>query len=163
MATSKILAPLCLMVLVFGLCLSTVKSQSYDVCAGVERPDPETIPCTINCILPDPVCGTDGVTYTCGCLDAFCHGVDVVKKGDPMATSKILAPLCLMVLVFGLCLSTVKSQSYGVCEGFDPEAPRCAVRCSVPDYVCGTDGVTYTCGCKDAFCNGVDVVKKGKC
>ncbi|KAJ6400838.1 hypothetical protein OIU84_016294 [Salix udensis] len=48
---------------------------------GVERPDPETIPCTINCILPDFVCGTDGVTYTCGCLDAFCHGVDVVKKG----------------------------------------------------------------------------------
>ncbi|KAJ6972666.1 hypothetical protein NC653_033080 [Populus alba x Populus x berolinensis] len=82
---------------------------------------------------------------------------------SPMATSKILAPLCLMVLVFGLCLSMVKSQSYGVCEGFDPEAPRCAVRCSVPDYVCGTDGVTYTCGCKDAFCNGVDVVKKGKC
>ncbi|KAG6748302.1 hypothetical protein POTOM_048219 [Populus tomentosa] len=81
----------------------------------------------------------------------------------PMATSKILAPLCLMVLVFGLCLSMVKSQSYGVCEGFDPEAPRCAVRCGVPDYVCGTDGVTYTCGCKDAFCNGVDVVKKGKC
>ncbi|KAI5564929.1 hypothetical protein POPTR_014G108800v4 [Populus trichocarpa] len=80
-----------------------------------------------------------------------------------MATSKILAPLCLMVLVFGLCLSMVESQSYGVCEGFDPEAPRCAVRCSVPDYVCGTDGVTYTCGCKDAFCNGVDVVKKGKC
>ncbi|KAJ6328907.1 hypothetical protein OIU76_005589 [Salix suchowensis] len=82
MATSKILAPLCLMVLVFGLCLSTVKSHSYDVCAGVERPDPETIPCTINCILPDFVCGTDGVTYTCGCLDAFCHGVDVVKKGE---------------------------------------------------------------------------------
>ncbi|KAB5527278.1 hypothetical protein DKX38_021125 [Salix brachista] len=81
MAASKILAPLCLMVLVFGLCLSTVKSHSYDVCAGVERPDPETIPCTINCILPDFVCGTDGVTYTCGCLDAFCHGVDVVKKG----------------------------------------------------------------------------------
>ncbi|KAJ6873143.1 hypothetical protein NC651_032110 [Populus alba x Populus x berolinensis] len=48
-------------------------------------------------------------------------------------------------------------------NGFDPEAPRCAVRCGVPDYVCGTDGVTYTCGCKDAFCNGVDVVKKGKC
>ncbi|KAJ6400836.1 hypothetical protein OIU85_011301 [Salix viminalis] len=81
-----------------------------------------------------------------------------------MATSKILAPLCLiMVLVFGLCLSTVKSQSYGVCEGFDPEAPRCAVKCIVRDYVCGTDGVTYACGCKDAFCNGVDVVKKGKC
>ncbi|KAG5231565.1 hypothetical protein IMY05_014G0085900 [Salix suchowensis] len=79
MATSKIVAPLCLMVLVFSLCSSMVRSQ--DVCAGVERPDPETIPCTINCILPDFVCGTDGVTYTCGCDDAFCHGVDVVKKG----------------------------------------------------------------------------------
>ncbi|KAJ6873145.1 hypothetical protein NC651_032112 [Populus alba x Populus x berolinensis] len=80
MAASKIVAPLCLMVLVFGLCLP--KAQSQDVCAGVERPDPETIPCTINCFVPDPVCGTDGVTYTCGCLDAFCHGVDVVKEGE---------------------------------------------------------------------------------
>ncbi|KAH8488927.1 hypothetical protein Peur_059446 [Populus x canadensis] len=80
MATSKIVAPLCLMVLVFGLCLP--KAQSQDVCAGVERPDPETIPCTINCFVPDPVCGTDGVTYSCGCLDAFCHGVDVVKEGE---------------------------------------------------------------------------------
>ena len=82
MATSKILAPLCLMVLVFCLSLSMVKSQSDGVCAGVERPDPETIPCTINCIVADLVCGTDGVTYDCGCDDAFCHGVDVVKKGE---------------------------------------------------------------------------------
>ncbi|KAG6748303.1 hypothetical protein POTOM_048220 [Populus tomentosa] len=82
MATSKIVAPLCLMVLVFCLSLSVVKSQSDGVCAGVERPDPETIPCTINCIVADPVCGTDGVTYDCGCDDAFCNGVDVVKKGE---------------------------------------------------------------------------------
>ncbi|KAJ6873144.1 hypothetical protein NC651_032111 [Populus alba x Populus x berolinensis] len=82
MATSKILAPLCLIFLVFCLSLSMVKSQSDGVCAGVERPDPETIPCTINCLVADPVCGTDGVTYDCGCDDAFCNGVDVVKKGE---------------------------------------------------------------------------------
>ncbi|KAL9348081.1 hypothetical protein Peur_059447 [Populus x canadensis] len=82
MATSKIVAPLCLMVLVFCLSLSMVKSQSYGVCTGAARPDPETIPCTINCLVADPVCGTDGVTYTCGCYDAFCHGVEVVKKGE---------------------------------------------------------------------------------
>ncbi|KAJ4847741.1 hypothetical protein Tsubulata_006917 [Turnera subulata] len=84
MAKKNIMASLFAIALVFGLCLTAAKSQGYeDVCAGVERPPPEEIPCTINCLVADPVCGSDGVTYTCGCIDAFCHGVDrVVKKGE---------------------------------------------------------------------------------
>ncbi|KAK8944637.1 hypothetical protein KSP39_PZI008269 [Platanthera zijinensis] len=37
--------------------------------------------CPINCFRPDPVCGSDGVTYSCGCPDAACAGVRVVKIG----------------------------------------------------------------------------------
>ncbi|KAJ6300178.1 hypothetical protein OIU76_021052 [Salix suchowensis] len=90
MATSKIVAPLCLMVLVFSLCSSMVRSQ--DVCAGVERPDPETIPCTINCILPDFVCGTDGVTYTCGCDDASAMALMSSRKGSARPRHLNLCP-----------------------------------------------------------------------
>ncbi|KAJ4847740.1 hypothetical protein Tsubulata_006916 [Turnera subulata] len=83
MATSKnMVAPLCLlMVLVFGL-MAQSDGQQDDVCAGVPRPPPESIPCAFNCLIPRPVCGADGVTYTCGCEDAFCRGVfDIVKEG----------------------------------------------------------------------------------
>ncbi|CAN1157010.1 hypothetical protein LINPERHAP2_LOCUS21286 [Linum perenne] len=37
--------------------------------------------CTINCFRYDPVCGANGVTYGCGCPDAACAGVRVVKLG----------------------------------------------------------------------------------
>lgn len=38
--------------------------------------------CNINCLVPDPVCGANGVTYTCGCVEADCNGVRVVKLGE---------------------------------------------------------------------------------
>ncbi|KAK8945964.1 hypothetical protein KSP40_PGU008102 [Platanthera guangdongensis] len=37
--------------------------------------------CPVNCFRPDPVCGQNGVTYWCGCPDAACAGVRVVKIG----------------------------------------------------------------------------------
>ncbi|KAL1822480.1 hypothetical protein ACET3Z_009258 [Daucus carota] len=37
--------------------------------------------CPISCFRPDPVCGTDGVTYWCGCGDAHCAGTRVAKLG----------------------------------------------------------------------------------
>ncbi|KAJ4905212.1 hypothetical protein Rs2_19163 [Raphanus sativus] len=74
-----------------------------DVCSGVSDPGG----CPINCFRADPVCGANGVsagfdpwqhgqmpwvikviktalngvTYSCGCPDAACHGVRVVKRG----------------------------------------------------------------------------------
>ncbi|CAA7394903.1 unnamed protein product [Spirodela intermedia] len=38
--------------------------------------------CNINCLVPDPVCGANGVTYICGCVEADCNGVRVVKLGE---------------------------------------------------------------------------------
>jgi coxsackievirus/adenovirus receptor len=38
--------------------------------------------CEIDCFRYDPVCGTDGVTYACGELDAWCHGVEVAYDGE---------------------------------------------------------------------------------
>ncbi len=38
--------------------------------------------CSIQCLVYDPVCGVDGVTYGCGIQDAACHGVEVDYKGE---------------------------------------------------------------------------------
>ncbi|KAI3838715.1 hypothetical protein MKX03_035554 [Papaver bracteatum] len=37
--------------------------------------------CPVNCFRTDPVCGVDGVTYWCGCADAYCAGTQVAKLG----------------------------------------------------------------------------------
>ncbi|KAH7387838.1 hypothetical protein KP509_16G044500 [Ceratopteris richardii] len=39
----------------------------------------------------------------------------------------------------------------------------CPVTCFRPDPVCGEDGVTYWCGCKEAKCAGVAVSHVGFC
>jgi len=33
--------------------------------------------CSIQCLVYDPVCGEDGITYACGVEDAACHGVEI--------------------------------------------------------------------------------------
>ncbi|AFS80708.1 hypothetical protein NKOR_04090 [Candidatus Nitrosopumilus koreensis AR1] len=42
-------------------------------------PEPE---CSIQCLVYDPVCGVDGITYACGIEDAACHGVKVKHDGE---------------------------------------------------------------------------------
>ncbi|PKA61638.1 hypothetical protein AXF42_Ash018619 [Apostasia shenzhenica] len=37
--------------------------------------------CPVNCFRPNPVCGENGMTYWCGCLEAACAGVRVAKTG----------------------------------------------------------------------------------
>ncbi|KAH0690049.1 hypothetical protein AABB24_005832 [Solanum stoloniferum] len=51
---------------------------NQDICPTTPSPSES---CTINCFRPDPVCGVNGVTYWCGCPDAHCAGVRVVKSG----------------------------------------------------------------------------------
>ncbi|KAE8661983.1 putative Pentatricopeptide repeat-containing protein [Hibiscus syriacus] len=46
-------------------------------CARSTRPNS----CPVNCFMADPVCGDNGVTYWCGCADAYCAGVKVAKIG----------------------------------------------------------------------------------
>ena len=38
--------------------------------------------CSIQCLVYDPVCGVDGVTYGCGAQDAACDGVEVDHEGE---------------------------------------------------------------------------------
>ncbi|MFB5639446.1 MAG: Kazal-type serine protease inhibitor family protein [Nitrosopumilus sp.] len=38
--------------------------------------------CSIQCLVYDPVCGEDGVTYACGIEDASCHGIKVDYEGE---------------------------------------------------------------------------------
>ncbi len=38
--------------------------------------------CAVDCLVPNPVCGEDGVTYYCGTVDAYCNGVEVAHEGE---------------------------------------------------------------------------------
>ncbi|CAN1309637.1 hypothetical protein LINPERPRIM_LOCUS27755 [Linum perenne] len=62
--------------LVVAVVVAAAAAQS-DPCEGVSPP----FVCPINCFRYDPVCGANGVTYGCGCPDAACAGVRVVKLG----------------------------------------------------------------------------------
>ncbi|MCD7461374.1 hypothetical protein HAX54_046001 [Datura stramonium] len=69
--------------------------SNQDICPTTSSP---TESCTINCFRPDPVCGVNGVTYWCGCPDAQCAGVRVVKSGICEATPWSPPPLGLWSL-----------------------------------------------------------------
>ena len=82
MATSMKATQLCIViVLVLGLCLTMVQAQGSgaNLCPGFASPG--TCTGTINCFRPDPVCGANGVTYWCGCPEAACARVRIVKLG----------------------------------------------------------------------------------
>ncbi|KAE8683946.1 putative Pentatricopeptide repeat-containing protein [Hibiscus syriacus] len=52
-------------------------SSEANPCARSKLPDS----CPVNCFMADPVCGDDGITYWCGCADAYCAGAKVAKIG----------------------------------------------------------------------------------
>ncbi|KAM7277453.1 hypothetical protein ACFE04_019319 [Oxalis oulophora] len=69
--------------------------------------------CPINCFRPDPVCGVDGVTYWCGCPDAACSGVKVVKTGSCQVGNSGSASLpgqALLLSKFGHSASVLESS-----------------------------------------------------
>jgi len=126
------------------------KCSSNDECSfgQVCRNDTCQAPCQIDCFAPDPVCGTDGNTYSCGEEDAACYGVEVAHEGE-----------CPVELE---CSSNAECAGDNVCrDGFCQQA--CEVQCIVPDPVCGEDGITYVCGEADAACHGVEVAHEGEC
>jgi hypothetical protein len=43
--------------------------------------------CSIQCLVYDPVCGEDGVTYACGVEDAACHRVEIKHKGECLVST----------------------------------------------------------------------------
>ena len=61
--------------------------ECYDRIDKEQRLNPPTNPeesetCSIQCLVYDPACGEDGVTYACGIEDAACHGVNVEHAGE---------------------------------------------------------------------------------
>ncbi|KAJ4847742.1 hypothetical protein Tsubulata_006918 [Turnera subulata] len=86
-----------------------------------------------------------------------------------MAVSKNLSGLwIIMVLVgaFGLISQSSTAQAQGerdLCWFVAPPGFSCAgtIPCFPSSPVCGVNGVTYTCGCPEAACAGVRVVKRG--
>ncbi|KAJ6818697.1 serine-type endopeptidase inhibitor precursor [Iris pallida] len=66
-----------LLFLVLLLTAGVRSDDASDLCPRVS----DGPSCPINCFRPDPVCGADGVTYWCGCIEAACAGVAVAKLG----------------------------------------------------------------------------------
>jgi len=62
--------------------------KCYDRIDEEQRLNPPTNPqdsepaCSIQCLVYDPVCGEDGITYACGVEDAACHGVEIKHEGE---------------------------------------------------------------------------------
>ncbi|CAA6673703.1 unnamed protein product [Spirodela intermedia] len=89
-------------------------------------------------------------------------------------SSAVLLPLLVFLLVGSLLPGGARSEpppddgirlpsdGGAVCPSL-PEPAACPVACFRPDPVCGTDGVTYWCGCADAACAGAPVAKLGFC
>ncbi|MBA0805282.1 hypothetical protein Gohar_004806 [Gossypium harknessii] len=55
----------------------TIADDNEGVCARFTKP----ASCPVTCFRTEPVCGVDGVTYWCGCADAYCAGTRVAKSG----------------------------------------------------------------------------------
>lgn len=61
--------------------------ECFDRIDEEQRLNPPTNPeesktCSIQCLVYDPVCGEDGITYACGVEDAACYGVNVEHTGE---------------------------------------------------------------------------------
>ncbi len=110
--------------------------------------------CEVQCVVPDPVCGSDGRTYQCGAIDATCHGATVVHGGECGRP----------------CSPDKPCPDSGECRAVDkcPDPCGCASFCApcvcpdVFDPVCGVDGLTYGNAC-NARCAGVEVAHEGEC
>ena len=118
-------------------------------------------PCKVLCIVPDLVCGTDGVTYQCGPADAHCHGAEVDHDGACRKCDchDIKDPVC------GEDGESYRNPCEARCAGVPiAHRGRCE-RCDCPRGnrpVCGVDGQTYRNACR-ARCADVEIAHEGRC
>ena len=165
--TNRVFALLCVVVLA-GAASDALGQQSLEVFRGGEvfygcgsnddcnadqicYPPTNTCQprCAVNCLVPDPVCGTDGKTYVCGPDDAHCNGVEVAHPGE-----------CEM----RGCWKQEHCRPDEVCNWLTKTCQEpCEVKCRRERPVCGRDGVTYRCGIFEAICNGTLPVSRGPC
>ena len=87
--------------------------------------------CSIQCLVYDPICGEDNITYACGVEDAKCHNVNVKHSGECNASlkTKILYVDSKLVDCVGVgsqqCMSIRENPDsdwqmfYDKIEGFD--------------------------------------------
>ena len=91
----------------------------------------------------------------------------------PRSTFSIQTFLVIFIIIASSS-STVRSQNNDnplllpsdrgdICGREEAVPDTCPVKCFRTDPVCGVDGVTYWCGCRDALCAGTQVVKRGFC
>ncbi|XP_020697820.1 uncharacterized protein LOC110110596 [Dendrobium catenatum] len=86
MSSAAFLSPVFFLLLTISFHLFAAQSEVLDSTGyGKDSlcpvPNDGNMACPINCFRYEPVCGENGVTYGCGCLDAACAGVRVVKIG----------------------------------------------------------------------------------
>ena len=77
--------------------------------------------CTVECLVADPVCGADGVTYGCGQADAECHHTTVAYSGpcEPACSTDSDCPQGTV------CYLPAPTAS---------ERPALRGKCELPDY-----------------------------
>ncbi|MCB0570273.1 MAG: hypothetical protein KDC66_10935, partial [Phaeodactylibacter sp.] len=100
----------------------------------------------------DPVCGSDGITYTNSCY-AQCAGVNWTQGpcAEVCDCPQIYNPVC------GSDGITYTNGCFAECAGVSWTQGVCQPACDCPDVyapVCGSDGITYTNSCF-AQCAGV--------
>ncbi|KAJ0539004.1 putative Kazal domain superfamily protein [Helianthus annuus] len=79
------------------------------------------------------------------------------------STSHFLLLLIIIIITVAVSAARTSAQSTSLCPSSSVNPEFCPINCFRPDPVCGADNVTYTCGCDDALCAGVRVVKLGPC
>ncbi|CAL1398821.1 unnamed protein product [Linum trigynum] len=74
----------------------------------------------------------------------------------------LMMMIMTLVVALGFFAATASAQSTNPCE-FESPPFVCPFTCTSPNPVCGANGVTYRCGCPDAACAAVRVVRSGPC